>query len=83
MLRVVMKECGKYIVDHLRRGGHFQYAAVAAPELLRQVTERADMSQQPAAISKERLALSGQTQAAPDTIEQLDAQLLFEVDDLP
>src|SRR5262245_40078136 len=41
---VAMKECREHAVDRGRPGGHFQNAAVFAPEFLCQVGERAGIS---------------------------------------
>ena len=45
VLGITMQECRKHIIDHLRRGGHFQYAAISVPEFVYLVAEGADVSQ--------------------------------------
>src|SRR5215213_8312401 len=78
-----MQESGKHIVNHMRRGCHFQNAAVAAPQLLDLVADGAGISQQPAGASEQLLALRRLPQASADAVEERDPELAFEIDDLP
>jgi hypothetical protein len=66
-----------------RRGSHFQHAGVAAPELLRPLADSGGVVQQATAIAEQLLAFAGQQQAPSDAIEQLEAEFLLEIADLP
>jgi hypothetical protein len=77
-----VQEIGEDAVDRLRRRRHPQDAAVAAPQQLRPLAERADRAKHGAAIVEQLLALAGQHQPAADPVEQLDAKLLLEIADL-
>ena len=83
MLRVAVQELRKHAFDVQGGGAHFQQADVAASQLLRPLADRGGLGQQSAAIAEQLLAFTGQTQAAPDTIEQFEAELLLKVRELP
>jgi hypothetical protein len=70
-------------LDHLRRGRHLQHAAVSATEQFCALAQRTDLAQDAAAISEQLLADGCQDETAPHAIKEPDAELLFEIADLP
>ena len=83
VLREAVQELRKHAFDVQQRGAHFQHADVATSQLLRSLAELGGVGQQTAAIAEQLLAFTGQTQAAPDTIEQFEAELLLKARELP
>ena len=79
---VSRQECRQDALDHLRRGRHLQHATVAAPEQLHPLAQRADLTQDAAAVSEQLLADRSQDEAAPNAIEEPDAELLLEIADV-
>jgi len=77
-----MQERRKDAVNGLRRRRHPQDAAVAAPQQLSVLTERAHRAEDRAAILKQLLAFAGEDQTAANAIEQPHAELRFESADL-
>ena len=63
-------------------GGHLQHAGVPAPEQLRLLADCAGVVQETSAMAEQLLAFAGQEEAAPDTIEKLETELLLEIADL-
>jgi hypothetical protein len=69
-------------LDRLRRGRDLQHAAVSAPKQLDPFAERADVTQQATAISKQLRADGGQDQPAAYPIKQPETELLLELANL-
>jgi hypothetical protein len=82
MLRVSGQEGGEHAVDGLRCRCHLEQAAIRTPQELRPVLDGGQRAESIAAFRQQHLAVAGQNQPAPDTIEQRDAEIGFEILDL-
>jgi hypothetical protein len=69
--------------DVLRRAGDFQDASIAMPEQLSLLLDGAGAIEKHAATRDHLLTFAGEEQPASDPIEQTQAELSLEIDDLP
>ncbi|HUN52359.1 MAG TPA: hypothetical protein VMU42_14635 [Candidatus Sulfotelmatobacter sp.] len=77
-----MQKLRQHAFDMLRRGGYDQGAAVALAQKLRAFADGGRVVQETAAVAEKLLPFAGQHQAARDPIEQLEAELAFQIADL-
>jgi hypothetical protein len=76
---VLVQECGKDALQHLRRYRNLQDACVSLLQPLSSLAERSDCAKNGPAISEQLLALASQNQAAANAIEQPQAELFLEL----
>src|SRR5215204_3794992 len=72
---ITMEEIREHAIDHLARGSHLQDAGIGSAQQLSSLSERADRTEDDAALAEQLLPLAGQDQPATNAIEQSYSKL--------